>query len=152
MGCDIHGTIEVKRADLGGGRGLWFTVVKLDQLLPRDYNIFAHLFGVRHYNGEHEIEADFANGFMEPKELYANRGLPNDISDTTEREYSEWELDAHSESWAYHHEVESAVKATELETVEGWSNAIEYSSNLSEFFSDDEHLDGKVRWVVWFDN
>lgn len=152
MGCDIHGTIEVKQSNLGGGDGLWYTVVKLDRLLHRSYDHFAHLFGVRHYEGDHEIEAKGYDDYMEPKELYAERGLPHDIADTTQREYDEWEADAHSASWAYHHEVDAAMGGTSLLDEPHWKEALNVSAGLATLFDESEYVDGEVRWVVWFDN
>lgn len=152
MGCDIHGTIEVKQCDLGGGDGLWYTVGKLDLLLRRSYDHFAHLFGVRYYEGEHEIEARGYDGFMEPKQLYAGRGFPHDAGDTTRREHDEWGRDAHSETWAYHDEVAGGMKATSLMENEGWATALAVSQTIADHFDADGYLDGTVRWVVWFDN
>jgi hypothetical protein len=152
MGCDIHGTIEMKQSDLGGGDGLWYTVAKLDRILGRSYDHFAHLFGVRYYEGEHEILANGYEDGMEPKQLYADRGLPHDIAEATQREYNEWGPDAHSESFAYHHEIESALEATSLLDNEDWMAALDVSRRLAEFFGENEYVDGQVRWVVWFDN
>lgn len=152
MGCDIHGTIEVKQSDLGGGDGLWYTVGKLDLLLRRSYDHFSHLFGVRYYEGKHEIEARGYDGFMEPKRLYGERGLPHDMADTTRREYGEWEADAHSETWGYHDEIAGGMKATSLMDNEAWAAALEMSQTASDHFGADDYIDGQVRWVVWFDN
>lgn len=142
----------MKQSDLGGGDGLWYTTVKLDPILRRSYDHFAHLFGVRVYEDEQCIEANGYPEGMAPKQLYAERGMPHDIADTTRREHDEWGADAHSETWAYHHEVESALKGTELSKASGWKEALDISYGLSELFGNDEYVEGTIRWVVWFDN
>jgi hypothetical protein len=158
MGCDIHGTIEMKQCNLGGGDGLWYTVAKLDRILSRSYVHFAHLFGVRSYPEKQSIEANGHPDGMTPKGLYSDRGLPHDISETTERLHKDWGADAHSGTWAYQHEIESAVEGTELGTRDGgyqtecWITAVNIGRQLEDMFAKAEHIDGQVRWVVWFDN
>lgn len=154
MGCDIHGVLEVRRSYLSSGAdSLWEGVVKLDALLSRDYDRFAYLFGVRHYPDDQDLPGTVVGAF-------ADRGLPHDPSDMTEREYAEWEPDAHSETYAYHHEIESAIEGTRFGERTGefkddsWVTALNIGQQVDSLFREDgvrgdQH---ETRWVVWFDN
>lgn len=151
MGCDIHGVLEVRRSNLSNGAdALWEGVVNLDPLLARDYDRFAYLFGVRHYPDEQDLPHCVG--------AFADRGLPHDPSDMTAREYAEWEADAHSETYAYHHEIESAIEGTRFGESTGefkddsWATAANIAQQIDGLFRDVDARDHETRWVIWFDN
>src|SRR5262245_29685685 len=77
MGTDIHGWIEVRPTWVREGEP-WRAVVRVDEMVPRDYDAFQCLFGV----------TDFA-GF---RPIAARRGLPDDCSDLLRRDLR-FELD-----------------------------------------------------------
>ena len=83
MGCDIHGYVEIRPYPDIGGR--WNAVVDAGMLLPRDYDMFGCLFGVRNL------------ATFEP--LFPFRGLPED-TDRHEQLRLDKEPDCHSTSWA----------------------------------------------------
>lgn len=151
MGCDIHGVIEVKRSDLANGAdALWMGVVRLDELLARDYDRFAYLFGVRHYPERQDLPHKAG--------AFADRGLPYDPSDMTEHYHEQRQPDAHSETWAYQSEIESALAGTELGESHGdfrdesWVTTVEIGGQIESLFEKTEYRDSETRWVVWFDN
>lgn len=153
MGCDIHGVIEVKRSGLSNGSdSLWVGTVRLDELLARNYDYFAYLFGVRHYPDEQDLPSGVGK--------FADRGFPTDVSDMAEWEHSNWGPDAHSETWAYHFEIESAIEGTELGNSTGdfatdsWITVLNVGQQVDGLFRNDEirGKDHETRWVVWFDN
>jgi hypothetical protein len=73
MGTDIYGWVEVRDPVTGA----WGGVVKLDHLVPRDYDAFGCLFGVMNY-------ANF-------RPVAPARGLPPDVSDELTQDYAEQE-------------------------------------------------------------
>jgi len=79
MGCDIHGWVEVKE------KYGWASVICIDELIWRNYDMFGSLFGVRNYAGFRPIAP--------------NRGFPEDASYITKRDYKGWGIDAHSATW-----------------------------------------------------
>jgi len=71
-----------------------------------------------------------------------------------------WEADAHSMTWAYHHEIEGAIDGTELGYSDGsfrdesWTTTINIGQQIDALFRNDEIRgeDHEARWVIWFDN
>ena len=129
MGCDIHGTIEIK-VD-----GKWIMINRLPFDGPacdRNYKRFAALAGVR---GEGP----------EP------RGIPSDVSESTLLYIQEWDCDGHSHSWMDLKIAAAIFSATEFRH-EPDSSASKYP--MSHYFDVDEERFGNddLRLVFWFDN
>lgn len=84
--------------------------------------------------------------------------MPHDPSDMTEREHAEWESDAHSETYVYHHEIEGAIEGTRFGSRTGefaddsWVTAVNIGQQIDDLFRENEHRDHETRWVIWFDN
>jgi hypothetical protein len=145
MGTSISGWIEI--GDEQEIDGFWWGFVKAGQLLPRDYNVFAYLFGVRNTFG------------FEP--IAAYRGLPKNISQEVEYEHRK-EAPTYSETWiewwelqsiGWKHEVNESGHQI-LTTADGcvrlywnWQLILEMMRMLAERFGD-----RYVRLVVWFDS
>ena len=100
MGCDIHVKIECRRKQ--DGKWVWrdYTPMYQRPKLTKDddlseyedyfiggrcYDAFALLAGVRNYNGIVPIS--------EPK------GIPDDMSESVQREYETWGKECHSHSY-----------------------------------------------------
>ncbi|MCF3129807.1 hypothetical protein [Streptomyces olivochromogenes] len=97
MGTDIHGWIECRTwgSDLEPGETAWQPAITLSMLgMPRDYEAFACLFGVRDFSG-----------LWRP--IAANRGLPPDTSQTIRTELESWGDAAFGTTWLDWPEVES---------------------------------------------
>jgi len=60
MGCDIHGSVEIFH------QGEWKRVMDIGDISPRNYALFAELFGVRGYSS---LESN-----------YGGRGFPADVA------------------------------------------------------------------------
>ena len=78
MGCDIHGSIEIKT-----NSGKWIELQQLD--VGRNYDMFGVLADVRNYVN--------AVSISEP------RGIPEDVSKKVMKEIEGWDCDGHSHSW-----------------------------------------------------
>jgi hypothetical protein len=96
MGCDIHNYVERKI------NGVWELVPDtygpLDYManysdkynrhawsLPRSYNFFATLAGVRNYN--------------ELTPIHEPKGIPEDASEVLKKEWEQWQYDGHTPSF-----------------------------------------------------
>lgn len=132
MGCDIHGWIEKRVGNKWVAyRELEKRPYSLDDIDPRarNYARFAALAGVR------------GDG-PDPK------GLPLDISETTQFWVDEWDTDGHSHSWLSLDEAARIFLDTEWEPSEfarKWP--------ATSFFGVDYEQDAPLyRLVFWFDN
>ncbi len=85
MGCDIHGWVEIKNY------GFWNSILKIDLLINRNYDMFGSLFGVRNY-------ANF-------RPVAKSRGIPDDISWETKADIERWGYDGHSHSFITYKEI-----------------------------------------------
>ena len=121
MGSDIHGVVELYQ-----GPGWWRGALDIAPFVERDYTIFSKLFGVR--------------GPDLPTTAF--RGLPDDVSRTTETLHASWESDAHSPTWVSYDEF--AAYCTLYPGT--WPLLLEFMTLLQEKCETD------VRLVVWFDN
>lgn len=131
MGCDIHGSVE-KLID-----GKWVMVDRLrDKARVRNYTRFAKLAGVR--------------GEGPPA-----RGLPTDISESTELHVNEWGGDGHSHSYLDIDAAANIFKETEFQP-----NDFVQKYPVSHFFDIDDEtcpscgrpVKNEYRIVFWFDN
>ncbi|MER7184937.1 hypothetical protein ABT404_36645 [Streptomyces hyaluromycini] len=89
MGTDIHGWIECRtwREGLNHDETAWSPAISLSMLgMPRDYDGFACLFGVRDFDATWHPVA-------------ANRGLPPDASPEVREEHATWAAAAFGETW-----------------------------------------------------
>ncbi|WP_406865046.1 hypothetical protein ABZO31_33245 [Streptomyces sp. HUAS MG47] len=89
MGTDIHGFVECRTwgPGLDHDETAWFAAVELSMLgMTRDYAGFACLFGVRDVGGRWRPVA-------------ADRGLPDDVSETARAEHASWGEAAFGASW-----------------------------------------------------
>jgi hypothetical protein len=139
MGCDIHGYVEVRIDESFN----WdFVMRDPDREDTRWYALFGELFGVR-------IPDNFV---VNPK--FADRGLPDKLSDDVKEYYNFWKEDAHSESWVSWQELKSYLESTH-------DGDYQHGAWYSEWYAvlfDCMEIHAKqygaenVRWVVWFDN
>jgi len=137
MGCDIHGTVEVRTGD-----GKWVMINELGwEATLRNYQRFAELAGVR---GE-------GTRGLQPK------GLPQNISESTAYHVDGWGVDGHSHS---HMELDEALKIwveTEYNDFQDdpdqrKKGAWFESSPEYYFFGIDRYTrDKEYRVVFWFD-
>ncbi|RPE43471.1 hypothetical protein EDD90_6674 [Streptomyces sp. Ag109_O5-1] len=89
MGTDIHGWVECRtwRDGLDYDATAWCRAISLSMLgMPRDYDGFACLFGVRDFQAMWRPVA-------------ANRGLPPDTSPEVHAEHATWAASAFAETW-----------------------------------------------------
>ena len=127
MGCDIHGWVEVY------DNGKWIAVRELKDD-SRNYKRFALLAGVRDYDNENKIK---------PK------GIPSDVSDTTNYHIREFDVDGHSHSYIPLIEAVKIFSETAYKPAE-----VEKLYPMYGFFGidEDEVADKHARLVFWFDN
>ncbi|MFA4798600.1 hypothetical protein [Pyrococcus kukulkanii] len=95
MGLDIYGWVEVRYLDR------WWAVVKIDNILSRNYEMFSLLFGVDRLGGVNMTIAGM-------------RGFPDDASTEAERDYQAAEKPP--ASWITYEEIENFDWNTEVET------------------------------------
>lgn len=140
MGTDIHGWVE-GRSRWVEPEEIWHGVLDAGVLLDRNYEAFAHLFGVG--NAENVVP------------LASHRGFPSLVSAPVQREIDavlEEADDPYLDGWLNCH---SATWATweELQTVD-WS-AFNYSfqilRQLMEVLAQSTNF-SEIRLVVWFDS
>lgn len=141
MGCDIHAHFEIKL------NGKW---EHYDQpKINRNYCLFAKMAGVR---GE---------GLgIEP--ISKPKGLPKNLSNTTEFDVQHWDGDGHTHSWLNADEIEqvyeyhkSLYEPEDQYTLSmtqwgylfgnGWEDFKKYRSDYPKEIED-------IRMVFWFDN
>ncbi|MER6578020.1 hypothetical protein [Nonomuraea sp. NPDC001023] len=93
MGTDIHGFIECRTwaPGLDVGETAWCAALSLKTLVGRDYEAFDCIFGVR------------SSGHWRP--IAADRGLPQDASETTKAGLAEWGEAAFGVTWLNWDEV-----------------------------------------------
>ncbi|MGW7240394.1 hypothetical protein [Streptomyces sp. NPDC054804] len=98
MGTDIHGWVECRtwRGGLDHDETAWSPAIsRLSMLgMPRDYDAFACLFGVRDFHGMWRPVA-------------TNRGLPPDTSLEVREDHAPWAGWAFAETWLTWPEVRS---------------------------------------------
>lgn len=145
MGCDIHLHIEVKIKD----KWQHWNNPRVD----RDYELFAKMADVRNHWGITPIAL--------PK------GIPTDLSFTTDFECKRWDADGHSHSWFGIEEITQLAEYVETELVEkrdckylmfeytilkgsylcgnSFAGLLKYPDDYPKEIQD-------VRFVFWFDN
>jgi len=153
MGCDIHFHTEILvKHDAGNTEWLHYGQPNI----PRDYDLFYLLAGIRGYDGAPTQPID------------KPRGLPDDISTTTRLCAEYWGCDGHSHSFISGDDIgvvekylSDYIKVLQdnsdsyIGTVEskywgylfgnGWDSFKEYPNDYPPFLKD-------VRFVFWFDN
>jgi len=101
MGTDIHGWVEIKQiqavAEDPSHPARWEGVIKIDNLIRRNYDMFSSLFGISSY-------AAFVP-------IAPARKLPHDLSEETTADYVTWE-EILGETWISWAEI-AAVDWTE---------------------------------------
>jgi len=149
MSCDIHLVLEKRRKDgkwvgidtfLGHHR-LYAKKGEFDWDSPvargRNYERFAALAGVR------------GNG-------PAARGLPLDISETTQEMVAQWGGDGHSHSWLPLKEASKIFLETEYQLAEenGYREKYpeSYYFGVEKYDENDDKFFDNYRIVFWFDN
>jgi len=133
MGCDIHGTVEVK-TDNG-----WKFVSPL-LYDGRNYDAFCRLAGVRCYN-RIDRDRDMVQG-------ESDGIIPDDASDTTRKEYEAWDWDAHSPNTMPAQEFIDIIQDTWYNTdaVKEWLGIDKVTLFIKENKLDD------FRVIMWFDD
>lgn len=143
MGIDIHGWVEFKPdwyEAINPAHAQWVAVVNVGSgLLGRDRVIFEYLFGV------------FTRLGLQP--IAAARGIPNDASEETERDYLRWAEDSHGAihpTWISWLELRVAdwhnLPPDIPRPGEDWQLLIKIMDALAGRYGEE-----KVRLVVWFD-
>ncbi|MEU9080382.1 hypothetical protein ACFYUY_26460 [Kitasatospora sp. NPDC004745] len=95
MGTTVQGSVECRTwgPGLGVGETAWYPAIELPMLgVPKDYDAFACLFGVRDLGGHWRPVA-------------ADRGLPADVSERVRAEHASWGEVAFGASWLDWNEV-----------------------------------------------
>jgi hypothetical protein len=105
VGCDIHGVVEVHF------NGEWHKALSLDSISPRNYALFALLFGVR---GESPYE-------------YKYRGFPRDIDTCTEYDFCD-------DCRGYGHHDASAEKLAQYRSYD-WNDGKHYCDHCCDWHS-----------------
>lgn len=118
MGCDIHGTLEVKENEE------WKRICEIPD--DRNYDWFGIIAGVRNYVN--------ATPISHPK------GIPLKVSKETRKLLESWDLDGHSHSYLTLAEIEAydweqifhdgRISTVEKATGEEWSKASYTSPNF----------------------
>ncbi|MEL6270459.1 MAG: hypothetical protein AAFV33_06405 [Chloroflexota bacterium] len=87
MGTDIHGWVEVLLYPTDPWQ--WRGVIRIDDIMWRQYDGFANLFGL--------------NNFAGFRPIVGKRGLPDDVSEQVILD--EWVDMSHSHTWITHSEI-----------------------------------------------
>jgi hypothetical protein len=149
MGSDISGWVEALHYEREDGFRYWVGVVKIDELVERNYGMFGNLFGHRN-----------VGGFVS---IAARRGMPDDASDAArhqlvdeggrDRTWIVWE-EIKAINWDDEGEEETlggpsfGRKVRRRDTLEpGWTTLWKLMEVLGDVFGP-----GNVRLVVWFDS
>ena len=145
MGCDIHGYVEAQLFATNNISDEWYTIINAENVLGRNYDMFAKLFGVR-------LEVVEQRSGQQVIPIAYNRGLPeygtyqqNNPNDTI-NDFREWEGDAHSPSWIDYKELKKAVKENDFQD-DRVIVLLNMMTELSKLYGKDH-----IRLVVWFDN
>lgn len=102
MGCDVHGWIEIRPYKTVDPK-FWTSVIKIDNIVGRNYDMFGLLFGVRNYCNFKPI----AEGRGMPK--YAEHQKKDDEEDNrsyAQIESDDLDVDGHSHTWISQSEIE----------------------------------------------
>lgn len=138
MGCDIH--VHIERYDDKDNEWKSVRLYAVDTYLDtiaycepniwRNYDLFAHLAGVRNYDGVVPISAP--------------RGLPDDVGYHVTREYERWAYDAHSASWLSFDELQES----ENESVRDFYKHLLFYCDTAGCYQPNNNL----RVIFWFDS
>lgn len=151
MGCDIHIYTEIRPS----GKLSWESKDSVEEIpsqdgeidydtssyihIPRNYNLFALLAKVR---GEYDCS------------LECKKEIPEDASETTQREFKQFGCDGHSHSWLTLTEVKKHLTKIFITSsdvrwaIEDYQHIKDRMENLkTEGMSNED-----VRIVFWFDN
>lgn len=145
MGCDIHGWVEARPFATSKISDDWYSYINAENVLGRNYDMFAKLFGVR-------LEVVEQRSGQKVISIASQRGLPEygkyqkDSPHVTIDDYREWEGDAHSVSWISYKELQKALLENDFHD-DRMKALFEMMTSLSKLYGEEN-----VRLVVWFDN
>lgn len=146
MGCDIHGYVEAQLFAQNKISDDWYPVINAENILGRNYDMFAKLFGVR-------LETVEQRSGQKVIPIAAQRGLPEygryqkDSPNGTVKEYNEWEGDAHSATWITLKELRGAIQDNGNFSDDRLEVLLDMMLELIKLYGEDS-----IRLVVWFDN
>lgn len=138
MGCDIHAHFEIKLND----KWEHFSAPRIQ----RNYRLFTKIAGVRSRKNE-EIEP-----------IAAPKGLPDNLSVTTQLCADHRGLDGHSHTWLNHKEIQQLLETDFI--AENWkfehfelgylfgNSWSDWSRNPDSYPPEIED----IRFICWFDN
>ncbi|MFJ3302725.1 hypothetical protein ACIPSA_06345 [Streptomyces sp. NPDC086549] len=130
MGTDIHGWIECRtwREGLEYDETAWCPAITLSMLgIPRDYEAFACLFGVR----------DFSNHW---RPVAADRDLPPDASDTVRTELSSWGESAFGTTW---------LSWTDVQTIDWDEPALPRTTRIASYRRNEDGTLHPLHRSIW---
>ena len=146
MTTDIHGWVEVRKFKDQDGQGEFYSAIKIDHFVEKNYKVFAYLFGIRN------------NFYFKPK--LGQRGLPhyeqfqihskchNEKSETLQ-DLQNWGVDAHDATYVTYKELKEILPRLVSDKVvtQGWLALFAMMYDLNAIYNDED-----IRLVVWFDN
>lgn len=130
--CDIHVMVEVLPTDEGAS---WLALSAGRNYVPPDYTLFAYLAGVRAYDNIQPIAKP--------------RGIPDDLSADTQREWDDWKDYATVPTWLTPKEWVAACVQTRIKVGKSQEVAL-CLGNYARALLDTEQIKD-VRLVMWFD-
>ena len=151
MGCDIRGWVIVNQGKISN-RNFWCPIVKIDNLIHRNYDMFGCLFGVSNYANFKPI----AEGRSLPKDLDSLytflRSESEDFYSTTWinwKEIKKINWDEKSEKPITNKKVYWRVKGKKIQRKDALSSDWKLLFDLMKRLAKD-YGDENIRLVVWF--
>lgn len=138
MGCDIHMTVERKTDEK------WVCVNTLTYHTNWEGKSSFPLVTMRNYKRFSQLAGVRGNG-PSPK------GIPVDVSETTQFLINEWGVDGHSHSWLELDEACRIFAATEYSELDDFAKKYPASYYFCVSCDKDSDFDN-YRVVFWFDN
>jgi hypothetical protein len=136
MGTDCYGWVEVRdpttpASAAPGFPNWWSGVIRINDIVERDYRVFGYFFGVRN-----PFDAAVAG----------RRGIPVQLSEEALADAAD-PTDMHAASWLLWSEVQASDWRSMVELTPGWGLLFSLMEQLAAHFGDE-----RVRLVVWFDD
>ncbi len=139
MGVDCYGWVEVcdphwHSRPFPRSFDRWEAVVKIDNMVERNYRVYGFFFGVH-----------------DPSHLYTavadRRGLPPYVSQEVRQEFDDDDDVAQSAaSWVLWGELKASKWQSTVELTPGWQQLFTLMESLA-----DQYGEQRVRLVIWFD-
>jgi hypothetical protein len=139
MGVDCYGWVEVCDPDWHSRDAPtsfvgWRAVVKIDDIVERNYRVYGFFFGV--HDPTHVYTA-----------VAGRRGLPPHVSEEVRLEFDNDDDAARSAaSWVLWSELKASNWQSTIELTAGWKLLFTLMESLA-----DQYGEQRVRLVIWFD-